>query len=171
MSTRAHRTLSAARDLARLGYRRDAVSRAYYAAFYAARAAVQAAGSDAGTHKGIATEFSRLLVRTSRVPHEMSAVLRRLATARVEADYDDGESLTRDEVADLLASAARFINTVEGPDDTTAAPDTSAMMPDQKRDLIAQLAREMEEASEALEFERAAELRDLIAQIEATLAA
>jgi excinuclease ABC subunit B len=40
---------------------------------------------------------------------------------------------------------------------------------DQKRDLVAQLHREMVEAAESLEFERAAELRDSIAQIEAEL--
>ncbi len=42
---------------------------------------------------------------------------------------------------------------------------------DQKRDLVAQLTLEMEEASENLKFEKAAELRDAIAQIEADLAA
>jgi excinuclease ABC subunit B len=42
---------------------------------------------------------------------------------------------------------------------------------DQKRDLVAQLTREMEAAAENLEFEKAAELRDSIAQIEAELAA
>ncbi len=42
---------------------------------------------------------------------------------------------------------------------------------DQKRDLVAQLTREMETAAENLEFEKAAELRDSIAQIEGKIAA
>ncbi|HEX8298845.1 MAG TPA: helicase-related protein, partial [Rubricoccaceae bacterium] len=52
-----------------------------------------------------------------------------------------------------------------------ADPVVKYLTPDQKRDLIAQLSREMDEASANLEFERAAELRDSVAQIEATLAA
>ena len=39
------------------------------------------------------------------------------------------------------------------------------------RDLVAQLTREMDAASANLEFEKAAELRDAVAQIEATMAA
>jgi excinuclease ABC subunit B len=40
---------------------------------------------------------------------------------------------------------------------------------DQKRDLIAQMREEMLEASENLEFERAAELRDSIEELEGQL--
>ncbi len=52
-----------------------------------------------------------------------------------------------------------------------ADPVVQYLTPDQKRDLVAQLTREMDAAAEALAFEKAAELRDAIAQIEATLAA
>ena len=166
--SRARQTLRAAHALADGGFLGDAVSRAYYAVFYAARAAVRAAGSDPGTHKGVATEFSRLLVGTGRAPLQASALLRQLATARIEADYDDGEGLSALAVAGLLSSAARFVDAVEG---SAPAPPWQAFAPDQKRDLVAQLTREMEEASANLEFERAAELRDSVAQIEATLAA
>ena len=44
------------------------------------------------------------------------------------------------------------------------------MAHDQKQDLVAPLTREMDAAAENLEFEKAAELRDSIAQIEAELA-
>ena len=52
-----------------------------------------------------------------------------------------------------------------------ADPVVKYLTADQKLDLVAQLTREMDAAAENLEFERAAELRDSIAQIEATLAA
>jgi excinuclease ABC subunit B len=60
-----------------------------------------------------------------------------------------------------------------GPDQLkrVADPVIKYLTADQKRDLVAQLNREMEEASMNLEFERAAELRDSVAQIEAELAA
>ena len=47
-----------------------------------------------------------------------------------------------------------------------ADPVVKYLTDDQKRDLIAQLTREMEEAAMELRFEKAAELRDSIAQIE-----
>ncbi|OZC03817.1 excinuclease ABC subunit UvrB [Rubricoccus marinus] len=52
-----------------------------------------------------------------------------------------------------------------------ADPVVKYLTDDQKLDLVAQLTREMDAASMNLEFEKAAELRDSIAQIEATLAA
>jgi len=52
-----------------------------------------------------------------------------------------------------------------------ADPVVKYLTDDQKRDLVAQLQREMVKAAENLEFERAAELRDSIAQIEADIAA
>jgi len=50
-----------------------------------------------------------------------------------------------------------------------ADPVTRFLTDDQKRDLIAQLQREMTEAAERLEFERAVELRDSIAQLKAEI--
>ena len=52
-----------------------------------------------------------------------------------------------------------------------ADPVVKYLTDDQRRDLVAQLTREMEEAAVNLEFEKAAELRDSIAQIEAEIAA
>ncbi|MDX1531211.1 MAG: excinuclease ABC subunit UvrB, partial [Rhodothermales bacterium] len=52
-----------------------------------------------------------------------------------------------------------------------ADPVVKYLTDDQKRDLVAQLQGEMLKAAENLEFEKAAELRDSIAQIEAELAA
>ena len=60
-----------------------------------------------------------------------------------------------------------------GPEQLTrvADPVVKYLTDDQKRDLVAQLTREMDAAAENLEFEKAAELRDSIAQIEAEMAA
>ncbi|WP_420455409.1 HEPN domain-containing protein [Rubrivirga sp.] len=165
-------TLAAARVLAALGFSRDAVSRAYFAAFYAARAALANRGSEPSTHRGVAVEFSRLLVRTGDVDVTTGRALRRLADARMEADYDDGERFSPADIAVLVGAADRFVAAVAT---VLGAPPVPTVPPgltdDQKRDLVAQLTREMEAAAENLEFEKAAELRDSIAQIEADLAA
>ena len=47
-----------------------------------------------------------------------------------------------------------------------ADPVLQYLDPQKKRDLIKQLGKEMEAASESLEFEKAAEIRDTIAQLE-----
>ena len=167
----AYRALGAARLLARGGFHAEAVSRAYYAMFYAARAAVHAEGSEPKTHTGVASEFSRLYVRTGRVPAAVAKLLRQYAGERADADYE-GLDLTADEAGEALASAETFIRAV-GAVLRLAPPRplTAGMTDDQKRDMVAQLTREMDAAAEALEFEKAAEIRDSIAQIEADLAA
>ena len=48
-----------------------------------------------------------------------------------------------------------------------ADPVARYLTPEQRRDLVANLRAEMLEASENLEFERAAELRDAVQQLEA----
>ncbi|GMQ81760.1 MAG: excinuclease ABC subunit UvrB [Rhodothermia bacterium] len=55
-----------------------------------------------------------------------------------------------------------------GPDQLKAVADPvlKYLTDDQKRDLLVQLRREMEEAAEKLKFEKAAEIRDTIAQLE-----
>ncbi len=65
----------------------------------------------------------------------------------------------------------RSRHTYGGPEQLplVADPVVKYLTDDQKRDLIAQLQREMMEAAENLEFERAAELRDSIGQIEAVI--
>ncbi len=167
----AYRALAAARLLARGGFHSDAVSRAYYAMFYAARAAVHAEGSEPKTHSGVASEFSRLYVRTDRVPTAAAKVLRQYAGERADVDYE-GLSLTADEAEEALVDAERFIGAVGSALGVAPSPPpTAGLTDDQKRDTVAQLTREMDAAAEALEFEKAAEIRDSIAQIEADLAA
>jgi excinuclease ABC subunit B len=56
------------------------------------------------------------------------------------------------------------------PAPVVADPVIQYLTDDQKRDLIEQLREEMQEASKALQFERAAELRDTISEIERELA-
>ncbi len=67
------------------------------------------------------------------------------------------------------ASRRAYQYDLDKPPALVADPVVKYLTPDQKRDLIAQLRAEMLEAAENLDFERAAELRDSIAQLEAAL--
>ena len=165
-------SLAAAGHLARGGFYAAATSRAYYAAFYAARAAVRSSGSNPSTHRGVSVEFSRLWVHTSRVPPDVNRTLRRLMAAREEADYDE-DAVPPDRARQALRDARGVVEAVAAAlgSPPPALPYWADYSDDQKRDLAAQLTREMDAAAEALEFEKAAEIRDSIAQIEADLAA
>ena len=171
---RSRDTLQAARVLAARGFHASAVSRAYYVAFYAAREAILDTGMFVKTHRGVASEFSRLFVATRRIDAAASQALRSLHEQRTLADYQDGDVTARDAQA-AVATASAFLDHVAVLFGGTATgEDTEAwrtFSDDQKRDLVAQLTREMDEASADREFERAAELRDSVAQIEADLTA
>ena len=80
------------------------------------------------------------------------------------ADHKPAQDERKAEQGDLFYGGPQQLARV-------ADPVVKYLTDDQKRDLVAQLTREMEAASENLEFEKAAELRDSIAQIESTLAA
>lgn len=167
----ARRSLAATRLLIRRSFFSDAVSRAYYAMFYAARAAVHSEGAEPKTHSGVASEFSRLFVQTGRVTAATAKMLRQFASLRAEADYEDRD-LTAREANDAIHAAEQIIAAVASALGVMPAPKIGdGLTDDQKRDLVAQLTREMDAAAESLEFEKAAELRDSIAHIEAQLAA
>jgi excinuclease ABC subunit B len=74
-------------------------------------------------------------------------------------------TIIAEEKHDETATAARYYTEPESLS-MVADPVVQYLTNDQKRDLIAQLRREMLEAAEDLQFERAAELRDNIAQLE-----
>jgi excinuclease ABC subunit B len=84
-------------------------------------------------------------------------ILRGTVIAEEKADQEEGVS-------------SRYYSSDE-PLSIAADPVVKYLTADQKRDLIAQLRNEMNEAAENLQFERAAELRDNIAQLEAGLKA
>ncbi len=91
-----------------------------------------------------------------------------------ETVYKSREQILRgtviaEEKASDREAASRHAYDLDRPPSLVADPVVRYLTPDQKRDLTAQLRAEMLEAAENLEFERAAELRDSIAQLEADL--
>jgi len=66
-------------------------------------------------------------------------------------------------------AASRYQYGLPNPPTIVADPIVKYLTDDQKRDLVAQLRTEMLEAAENLDFERAAELRDSIGQLETDL--
>ena len=76
-----------------------------------------------------------------------------------------GGTAIADEKYEAMGPASRFY---DGPEQhkVVADPIIKYLTEDQKKDLVKQMQQEMTEAAKSLEYERAAELRDSIAQIE-----
>lgn len=96
--------LDAARLLAKNGYERQAISRAYYAAFYAAQTCLLAMGITRPTHSGVFTAFLTEIVQDRGAAPETARLLRSLLSRRTEAD--DGGHYLGHEASTADAKAA-----------------------------------------------------------------
>ncbi len=105
-------TLAAAELLAREGYARHAVGRAYYAVYHASRALLASVGLRSRTHDGVRTLVNEHFVRTGALAHEHARTLRQVAADRNDADYDAAASFTDDDARLDIARAQDFVAAV-----------------------------------------------------------
>ena len=145
------------------------------------RSLIQTAGRAARNVQG------RILMYASKITDSMRRMMDETDRRRsIQKAYNDEHGITPQTVmksidqirrgtlvADHRADGERRPAHYSGPEQLPRAADpvVKYLTEDQKRDLLKQLKREMLEAAQNLEFERAAELRDSIAQIEAQVAA
>lgn len=110
---RAHDKLAVAKAVLAAGYPADAVSPAYYAVFHAAEAALLVEGDEPRSHEGLKSLFGLRFVKTGRLPEEMASILRELKDERESSDYSIFPAITAEEGERAVASAGRFIATLE----------------------------------------------------------
>ncbi|HET9227853.1 MAG TPA: HEPN domain-containing protein [Thermoanaerobaculia bacterium] len=110
---RAHDKLAVAKAVLAAGYPADAVSPAYYAVFHAAEALLLLEGDEPRSHEGLKSLFGLRFVKTGRLPEEMASILRELKDERESSDYSIFPAITAEEGERAVASAARFIATLE----------------------------------------------------------
>lgn len=109
----AQETLVDARTLLEAGRTpRSVVNRAYYAMFYAVMALLQTIGKAASKHAGVISLFDKEFVHTGVFSVELSRALHEAFDERHESDYETVETASRDEAAELLAKAERFVEHV-----------------------------------------------------------
>jgi uncharacterized protein (UPF0332 family) len=109
----AQETLVDARTLLEAGRTpRSVVNRAYYALFYSVTALLQSAGKTSSKHAGVISLFDKDFVQTGLFPKEMSRTLHETFDERQESDYAPVRTTTRDEAAELLANAEKFVERV-----------------------------------------------------------
>lgn len=108
----AERFLDEARRLHRAGFSGPSLRSSYYAMYHAARALLRLEGSDPKTHRGVVSEFTRLLVREGPFTEETSGDLSRVLSERLESDYEPGLEVTQEKANWALNRARRFVDEV-----------------------------------------------------------
>jgi len=101
--------LGHAREIFDIGLYDDAISRAYYAMFYAAKAALLSEGLDLRKHSSAIAKFRELFVITGRVEAETLHYLGRAQGARERSDYVPTMPASREDAAEILATAEAFV--------------------------------------------------------------
>ena len=92
------------------GFHRLARARAYYACFHAATAVFAARGRSFRRHTGLHAAIDMELVKTSTLPSDCLAKLRRLYQARLRSDYGDVAPTTANEAAEAVADAEAVLD-------------------------------------------------------------
>jgi uncharacterized protein (UPF0332 family) len=91
------------------GTRKDAVTRAYYAAFHAVRAVLLTRGLEPKTHRGVRETFRAQFTADGALPEALATKLDHLEAARLGADYAAGREFSAEEAERLLADAEAIV--------------------------------------------------------------
>ena len=89
--------------------RRDAMSRAYYAAFHAARALLLLEGAEPKTHAGVTRMIGEQLVRAGKMDAKSALLVTRLQAYRQASDYAYAFAIDLDDARKELAEVRAFV--------------------------------------------------------------
>lgn len=109
----AREKLSAAEGLSRMGFYRDAVSRAYYGMYHAAQALLLAYGKKAVGHAGTISAFNHHFVKTGKIPIKFTEWFSALKESREFADYESLRKFTKMDVKKAIKETEEFIKVAE----------------------------------------------------------
>ncbi|MEO0079366.1 MAG: HEPN domain-containing protein [candidate division WOR-3 bacterium] len=91
---------------------RSVINRAYYAMFYAVLALLQIIGKGSSKHAGVIGLFDKEFVKSGLFPVESSRALHEAFDERQKSDYEPAKMASREEAAEALARAQRFVEQV-----------------------------------------------------------
>lgn len=115
------RRLSIARDLLHeveinmeYEFWNSCVNRLYYACFHATRALLLSLDvTDAKTHAGVWSLFNMHVVKTGLIEREWAVFYSTLLDSRSEADYDDFQDFSKEEVESFMTKSQEFIKIIQ----------------------------------------------------------
>lgn len=109
----AHQMVRAASVLHTAGEYKSGNNRAYYAMFHAVRALLALEGVDYKKHSAVINHFQREYVRTGKFNRACSDILMKASTIRNASDYDDFYLASKEETAEQILNAQKFIAAVD----------------------------------------------------------
>ena len=101
--------LESAKELYQSGKYRQSMNRSYYAIFHAMRSINALDEFDSRKHSGVIAHFNRCFVKTGEFPREMSRIIREASDMRESADYEDFFIASREEAAEQIEHAEKFL--------------------------------------------------------------
>ncbi|HUS60047.1 MAG TPA: HEPN domain-containing protein [Nevskiaceae bacterium] len=109
----AREKLSAADGLSRMGFYRDAISRAYYGMYHGAQALLLAYGKRAIGHAGTISAFNHHFVKTDKISKKFTKWFSALKESREFADYEGLKKFTKGDVRKAIKEVEEFLKEVE----------------------------------------------------------
>lgn len=114
---RAEESLGSAKELYKLGYYNDSVSRSYYAAYHACYSIIYYSGLEPKTHKGVQNLLFIHFVETNLIERDLLKRFSALMQERGNADYGSislvDKELAEKSVQDASVIVTRIINLLE----------------------------------------------------------
>lgn len=90
-----------------------AANRMYYACFYAISAFLIHKRIRATTHAGLKSMFNKEMVRTGIVSKEDGLLFNQLFQMRQEADYEDFQSIRKEDIASVLPKVKSLVYLIQ----------------------------------------------------------
>jgi len=90
------------------------VNRYYYSLYYAVSALLLSEDIETKTHKGVISEFNRLMVRSGNFSKEEGRLLTKVFQWRTKGDYDDDEDYTVEDVETIRVPVKLLLNKICG---------------------------------------------------------
>jgi uncharacterized protein (UPF0332 family) len=109
---RAGEELAMAEQAITLGFHRNALARAYFAAFHAVRALLYADDLEPTSHRGVQHLFNLHFVRKGRYEPRVARLLAQLQRVREEADYGDAEIADAEGAREQLDAARALVERI-----------------------------------------------------------
>ena len=108
----AEERLGAAKELIRLGFYNDAISRAYYAMFSSITLLFYVKGRSFSKHKGLITSFHREFVKTGVFPEHFGKEVSDAFRKRQESDYNASVNYDETEASEGVQAAEQLLGRV-----------------------------------------------------------
>ncbi|HKK65501.1 MAG TPA: HEPN domain-containing protein [Clostridia bacterium] len=108
----AEERLGAAKELLRLGFYNDAISRAYYAVFSSLTLLFYVKGRSFSKHKGLITAFHKDFVKTGLFPEHFGKEVSEVFRKRQESDYNASVSYGKNDATEGIRSAEQLLSRI-----------------------------------------------------------